>query len=69
MWNKNEVSGKIDQAKGRAKQAAGNLTNDEDLKAEWEADEAAGKVQDTVGRGTRKVGQAIEDLGKKVKRS
>ena len=69
MWNKNEVNGKIDQAKGRAKQAVGSLTNDDDLKAEWEADEAAGKVQDTVGRGTRKVGEAIEDLGKKVKRS
>ena len=69
MWNKNEVDGKIDQAKGRAKQAVGDLTNDEDLKAEGEADEAAGKVQDTVGRGTRKVGEAIEDLGKKVKRS
>ena len=68
MWNKNEVSGKIDQAKGRAKQAVGNLTNDDDLKAEGEADEVAGKVQDTVGRGTRKVGEAIEDLGKKVKR-
>ena len=31
--------------------------------------EVAGKVQDTVGRGTRKVGEAIEDIGKKVKRS
>ena len=69
MWNKNEVDGKINQAKGRAKQAVGNLTNDDDLKAEGEADEVAGKVQDTVGRGTRKVGEAIEDLGKKVKRS
>jgi len=68
MWNKDEVDGKIDQAKGRAKQAAGDLTNDEDLKAEGEADEAAGKVQDTIGRGTRKVGEAIEDFGKKVKR-
>ena len=68
MWNKNEIDGKIDQAKGKAKQAVGNLTNDDDLKAEGEADEVAGKVQDTVGRGTRKVGEAIEDLGKKVKR-
>lgn len=68
MWNKNEVDGKIDQAKGRAKQAVGNLTNNDDLKAEGEVDEAAGKVKDTVGRGTRKVGEAIEDIGKAVKR-
>ena len=68
MWNKNEVDGKLDQAKGKAKQAVGNLTDDPDLKAEGEADEIAGKVQDTVGRGTRKVGAAIEDVGKAIKR-
>jgi uncharacterized protein YjbJ (UPF0337 family) len=68
MWNKNEVDGKLDQAKGKAKQAVGDLTNDPDLQAEGEADEIAGKVQDTVGRGTRKVGEAIEDVGKAVKR-
>jgi len=68
MWNKDEVEGKVGQAKGRAKQAAGDLTNNDDLKAEGEVDEAAGKIQDKIGRGTRKVGEAIEDLGKKVKR-
>ena len=67
MWNKDEVDGKIEQVKGRAKQAVGDLTNDDDLKAEGEADEVAGKVQDTVGRGARKVGKAIEDIGKAVK--
>jgi len=68
MWNKNEVDGKIDQAKGKAKQAVGDLTNDPDLKAEGEADEIAGKVEHTVGRGARKVGEAIEDVGKAIKR-
>ena len=68
MWNKNEVDGKIDQAKGKAKQTVGDLTNDPDLQAEGEADEVSGKVQETVGRGARKVGEAIEDVGKAVKR-
>jgi len=68
MWNKTEVRGKIDQAKGKAKQAAADVTNDEDLRAEGEADEVAGKVEDTAGRGVRKVGEAIENVGKKVKR-
>ena len=67
MWNKDEVDGKIEQVKGRAKQAVGDLTNDDDLKAEGEADEVAGKVQDTVGRGARKVGKEIEDIGKTLK--
>ena len=31
MWNKNEVDGKIEQAKGKAKQAVGDATNDPDL--------------------------------------
>ena len=68
MWNKDELDGKVDQVKGRAKQAVGDLTDDERLRNEGEADEAAGKVQETIGRGRRKVGEAIEDLGKNVKR-
>jgi uncharacterized protein YjbJ (UPF0337 family) len=68
MWNKDEVEGKADQAKGKVKQAVGDLTDNEDLIAEGEADEVEGKVKDTAGRGVRKVGEAIEDFGKKVKR-
>ena len=68
MWNKDEVDGKIDQAKGKAKQTVGDVTNDPDLQAEGEADEVSGKVQETVGRGARKVGEAIEDVGKAIKR-
>jgi uncharacterized protein YjbJ (UPF0337 family) len=68
MWNKSEIRGKMDQAKGRAKQAAGDLTKDERLRSEGEADEVVGKVEDTAGRGARKVGEAIEDFGKGVKR-
>jgi uncharacterized protein YjbJ (UPF0337 family) len=67
MWNKDERDGKVDEAKGKAKQAIGGVTGDDNLKAEGEADEAAGKVQSTVGHGARKVGEAIEDVGKAVK--
>jgi len=42
MMNKNERDGKIDQAKGKVKQAVGNLTGNDKLKAE-------GKVDETVG--------------------
>jgi hypothetical protein len=34
MWNTNEHNGKVDQAKGKVKQAAGTLIGDDDLKAE-----------------------------------
>jgi uncharacterized protein YjbJ (UPF0337 family) len=68
MWNKDEMHGKIDQLKGRAKQAAGDLTDDENLKDEGAVDEAAGDVQEAFGKGRRKVGEAIEDIGDKIKR-
>jgi uncharacterized protein YjbJ (UPF0337 family) len=68
MWNKNERDGKIDQAKGRVKQAVGDLTANEDLKAEGQVDEAGGKVEETVGELKRKAGAAIEKIGEAVKK-
>ena len=42
------MSGEADKVKGRVKQAAGDLTDDKDLKREGKVDEAAGKVKDAV---------------------
>jgi uncharacterized protein YjbJ (UPF0337 family) len=66
--NRDEIHGKNDQLKGKIKQAAGDLTDDERLHDEGVADEAAGKVQEGFGRGRRKVGEALEDVGKNLKR-
>jgi uncharacterized protein YjbJ (UPF0337 family) len=66
--NRDEAQGKSDQLKGKIKQAAGDLTDDERLHDEGVADEAAGKVQEGFGRGRRKVGEALEDLGENLKR-
>lgn len=41
--------GKLDDAKGRAKQAAGDLTDDESLKNEGRVDRASGSIKDKVG--------------------
>jgi uncharacterized protein YjbJ (UPF0337 family) len=68
MWNKDEVEGKGDQLKGRAKQAAGDLSNDEQLRDEGVADEAAGDVEEAFGKGRRKVEEAIKDVGDKIKK-
>ena len=40
---------KLDDLKGRAKEAAGDLTNDKDLEREGKVDQAAGTVKDKVG--------------------
>jgi uncharacterized protein YjbJ (UPF0337 family) len=66
--NKDELNGKMDQMKGKLKQAAGDITDNDRLHDEGVADEAAGDVQEGFGRGRRKVGEAVEDLGEKLKR-
>ena len=49
----------MDDAKGRAKEAAGSLTNDEDLKNEGKADRASGKVKDAVDDVKNKVDETL----------
>ena len=68
MWNKNERDGKLDQAKGKVKQAVGDLTGNDNLKAKGKVDETVGKAETAVGGAQKKVGAAIESLGKAVKR-
>lgn len=68
MWNKDELQGKADQIKGRAKQAAGDLANDDQLRGDGAADEIAGDVEKAVGTGRRKAGEALKDLGNTIKK-
>ena len=42
------MAGEFDETKGRVKEAAGDLTDDSDLKAEGKTDKASGKVKDVV---------------------
>lgn len=59
------MAGKSDQMKGRAKEAVGDLTDNEDLQAEGQADTRAGKAKEAVGKVEEKVDDAI-DKGKRV---
>jgi uncharacterized protein YjbJ (UPF0337 family) len=42
-------------AKGRAKEATGGLTGDDDLKREGKLDRAGGSIKGQVGRATEKI--------------
>lgn len=42
------TDGTLDDAKGRAKEAAGDLTDDDSLKNEGKVDRAEGKVKDAA---------------------
>jgi uncharacterized protein YjbJ (UPF0337 family) len=41
--------GRLDEAKGRAKEAVGDLTDDESLQREGKVDRAAGETKSAVG--------------------
>ena len=47
--------GKFDEAKGRTKEAAGDLTGDDSLKHEGKVDKAGGSLKDKIGKVTDKV--------------
>lgn len=64
--NRDEVEGKLDQAKGSVKETVGRTFNDRDLEAEGGADRAGGKVQEGWGTAKRKVGETIEDIGESI---
>ena len=66
--NRDELKGKAEAFKGKMKKNIGDLANDPAMRDEGEAQEIRGKTQDAFGRGRRKVGEAIEDVGKAVKR-
>jgi uncharacterized protein YjbJ (UPF0337 family) len=64
--NKDEVKGKFDQVKGQIKEKAGQALNDRELQDEGTADRAGGELREGYGTAKRKVGEAIEDVGKAV---
>jgi uncharacterized protein YjbJ (UPF0337 family) len=52
----------LDKAKGRVKQAAGDLTDDDDLKQEGKTDELAGKVKGAVDTMRDKAEDAVDKV-------
>ncbi len=51
--------GTLDKAKGRVKEAAGDVTDDQSLKNEGKVDKGAGKVKNAVGDTADKVKDAV----------
>jgi uncharacterized protein YjbJ (UPF0337 family) len=61
------MSGKTDQIKGRIKEAAGALTDDERLKRKGKLDQTVGKVKVAAEKVVDKVRDAAEKAVHKVK--
>lgn len=59
------MGGEGDKTKGRAKQAAGDLTGDEELEQEGERDETAGKAKDKIDKAGDKAREAVDSVKEK----
>ena len=51
--------GNVDKAKGRVKEAAGDLSGDQSLKNEGKVDRASGSIKDKVGGAADKVKDTV----------
>lgn len=58
------MDGKIDEFKGRAKEAAGDLTDNKDLQREGKTDKTAGKAKQKVEDAKDWVEDKIDDIKK-----
>jgi uncharacterized protein YjbJ (UPF0337 family) len=56
------MAGEGDKVKGRVKQAAGELTGDDEMRREGRADEASGDIKDKVDKAGDKVNESIDKL-------
>jgi|tagenome__1003787_1003787.scaffolds.fasta_scaffold17268544_1 uncharacterized protein YjbJ (UPF0337 family) len=57
----------IDEAKGRTKKAAGDLTDNDELKREGRVDRAVSSVKDKVDGVADKFSEKVDDAADKVK--
>ena len=53
---------KVDETRGRAKEAAGDLTGDKDLEREGQMDQAGAKVKKNAGAAVDKTKEAVDDV-------
>jgi len=63
------MGGTADEAKGRVKEAAGALTDDDDLRNEGKADQIAGKVKNAAETVKDKVEDAVDAITDKIHKS
>jgi len=66
--NRDEIEGRIDQAAGEIKRRIGRASGDVELESEGLNQRDVGEIKHGFGKARRKVGEAIRDVGNKIKR-
>ena len=66
--NKDERVGTTEEIKGKIKEKAGQVVGNPDLEERGEREAQAGKAQHDFGTAKRKLGDAIQDIGKNIKK-
>jgi uncharacterized protein YjbJ (UPF0337 family) len=66
--NREEFEGRKSSIKGRVKQATGALIGNDDLESEGAHERSRGEAEERAGKARRRLGLAIEDFGKRVKK-
>jgi uncharacterized protein YjbJ (UPF0337 family) len=61
--------GTFDNAKGRAKEAVGDVTDDDELKREGKTDQAAGNVKNKLGNMKDTAEDAVDKVRDKLHRN
>ena len=58
--------GAVDEAKGRVKEAAGAIADDDELREEGKMDQAVGKVKDAAGKVVDRIRDAIKEAKDRI---
>ncbi len=64
--NKDQVEGRLDQAKGKIKELAGKVIDNDRLEAKGKAEQVSGKVQAKVGDTKEAVKDRAKDIVDKL---
>jgi uncharacterized protein YjbJ (UPF0337 family) len=66
--NKAEIRGKINKAKGTVKENVGHAVGNRRMENDGAANRRKGSAQETLGKARRKIGDAVKDLGNRLRK-
>jgi uncharacterized protein YjbJ (UPF0337 family) len=65
LLRRKQMTGKSDEIKGRVKEAAGAIADNDRLRREGQIDQAAGKLKQAAEKAVEKVQGAVKDANKR----